>query len=109
LQSQAEFSQYEDEDYDVFRDKVPASGKLGISWNDLRPSDQVTIGSGQNMQTLQLSMRLSNKSWIAGDDDSDDEDPFADVRIYFSFLVAANLCSVRRTLCRRGLRDKPPA
>jgi hypothetical protein len=46
-------------------------------------SDQVTIGSGQNMQTLQLSMRLSNKSWIAGDDDSDDEDPFADVRIHF--------------------------
>ncbi|KIM28334.1 hypothetical protein M408DRAFT_140026 [Serendipita vermifera MAFF 305830] len=60
LQNQAEFSQYEDEDYDVFRDKVPASG------------------SGQNGPTLQLSMRLSNKSWIAGDDDSDDEDPFAD-------------------------------
>jgi hypothetical protein len=36
------------------------------------------------MQTLQLSMRLSNKSWIAGDDDSDDEDPFADVRIVSS-------------------------
>jgi len=40
---------------------------------------QTSIGPGQNPQTLQLSMRLSNKSWIAGDDDSDDEDPFADV------------------------------
>jgi len=86
LQSQAEFSQYEDEDYDVFRDKVPASGKLGLPLKHLRSSDQVTIGSGQNMQTLQLSMRLSNKSWIAGDDDSDDEDPFADVRIHFFIL-----------------------
>jgi len=42
-------------------------------------------GSGQNVQTLQLSMRLSNKSWIAGDDDSDDEDPFADVGVPHTF------------------------
>jgi hypothetical protein len=30
-------------------------------------------------------MRLSNKSWVAGDD-SDDEDPFADVGVSFFIL-----------------------
>ncbi|KAF8631040.1 hypothetical protein AX15_002648 [Amanita polypyramis BW_CC] len=68
LQSQTdlEFEKYaeeEDEDYDdVFG----------------RPN-----GTNQAMQTLQLNTRLSNKSWL-GDENSDEEDPFAEIDEGFS-------------------------
>ncbi|KII90830.1 hypothetical protein PLICRDRAFT_107006 [Plicaturopsis crispa FD-325 SS-3] len=63
IHSQSEFGKYtedDDEDYeDVF-------GK----------PNGTTIG--QPMQTLQLTTRLSNKSWL-GDENSDEEDPFAEI------------------------------
>ena len=62
------------------------------------------------MQTLQLNTRLSNKSWVRlslesaaavcpdrccyqlGDEDSDEEDPFAEVcRLVFVSTLALNL------------------
>ncbi|CAA7265498.1 unnamed protein product [Cyclocybe aegerita] len=67
LYSQAEFGKYtedDDEDYeDVF-------GKPNATSTE------------QPMQTLQLNTRLSNKSWLG--DDSDEEDPFAEIDEGFS-------------------------
>ncbi|KDQ62037.1 hypothetical protein JAAARDRAFT_189411 [Jaapia argillacea MUCL 33604] len=39
--------------------------------------------SNHHMQTLQLNTRLSNKSWL-GDEDTDEEDPFAEIDEGFS-------------------------
>ncbi|KAF8627476.1 hypothetical protein AX17_006288 [Amanita inopinata Kibby_2008] len=67
-QTDVEFGKYtegEDEDYDdVF-------GKPNGTASD------------QPMQTLQLNTRLSNKSWL-GDENSDEEDPFAEIDEGFS-------------------------
>lgn len=35
-----------------------------------------------HMQTLQLNTRLSKRSWL-GDEDSDEEDPFAEVGLIY--------------------------
>ncbi|KAF8073920.1 hypothetical protein FPV67DRAFT_1479798 [Lyophyllum atratum] len=63
-QTFGKYTEEDDEDYeDVF-------GKLNGS------------SIGQPMQTLQLNTRLSNKSWLG--DNSDDEDPFAEIDEGFS-------------------------
>lgn len=73
IQSATEFGKYtedDDEDYeDVF-------GKPNGTMSE------------QPMQTLQLNTRLSNRSWL-GDENSDEEDPFAEVGASFLAETAA--------------------
>ncbi|KAG6902525.1 hypothetical protein C0995_015343 [Termitomyces sp. Mi166 len=61
------FGKYAEDDDDNYEDVF---GKLNGSL------------MGQPMQTLQLNTRLSNKSWLG--DNSDDEDPFAEIDEGFS-------------------------
>jgi hypothetical protein len=51
---------------------------LNIFFSGRRLNCFLGSGSGQSMQTLKLNTRLSTNSWLE-DDDSDDEDPFAEV------------------------------
>ncbi|KAH8987236.1 hypothetical protein EDB86DRAFT_3065770 [Lactarius hatsudake] len=60
----SEFDKYaedDDEDYD-----------------DVFGKPNGSCAAGTSVQTLQLNTRLSNKSWL-GDEDTDEEDPFAEV------------------------------
>ncbi|TIB38193.1 hypothetical protein E3P86_01771 [Wallemia ichthyophaga] len=61
----AKYSEVDDEDFDDVFGKAPPSV------------------SGESGQTLQLTTKLSNKSWL-GDDVADDEDPFAQIEDDFA-------------------------
>ncbi|KAF8895111.1 hypothetical protein BD779DRAFT_1497502 [Infundibulicybe gibba] len=74
VQSQGEFDKYaedDDEDYEDVFGKANGTGEISLLLN------------GTPMQTLQLNTRLSNKSWL-GDENSDEEDPFAEIDEGFS-------------------------
>lgn len=95
----AKYSEVDDEDFDDVFGKAPPSA------------------SGESGQTLQLTTKLSNKSWL-GDDVPDDEDPFAQIEDDFaendleSNLVRdrhARLCAMVSDLVNRleaGEADK---
>ncbi|KAF9468656.1 hypothetical protein BDZ94DRAFT_686290 [Collybia nuda] len=67
-QNHAEFGKYAEDDDENYEDVF---GKLNGTATE------------HTMQTLQLNTRLSNKSWL-GDENSDEEDPFAEIDEGFS-------------------------
>lgn len=60
----------------------------------------LTTAPSSSTQTLQLNTRRSNKSWL-GDDDGDEEDPFAEIEDNFdeADLEANLLRDKKATLC----------
>lgn len=63
------------------------------------------------MQTLKLNTRLSNQSWLGDEEDSDDEDPFAEVNLFimifdiFSFIFCRLMRILLRTITKQTFNE----